>query len=134
MEGMIEMAKNAAIRNACKQAVMMLRTVDMNYRSAAINALQPLMRAYISGTITPEEYEAATGETYAQTLHRQFTLELANAKDRAMGDADRGKISEEELKELLSRFDAAGAPESSALANSVTIPPEIPDDPEDDDE
>lgn len=134
MEGMIEMAKNAAIRNACKQAVTRLRSAEQTYRLGVINALQPLINAYLNGTITLEEYEAATGETYAQTLQRQFTLDLANAKDRAMADAENGKISEEDLKELLARFDAAGAPESSSLVSSVTIPPEIPDDPEDDDE
>lgn len=124
------MAKNDAVRNACKQAVQMLRKADIYYRSQAVNALQPIMNGYVSGAITAEEYEAATGETYAQTLHRQFSAELANAKDRAMTESERGKITEGELAELLARYDAAGCPGGSTLAATVTIPPEIPDDQE----
>lgn len=124
------MAKNDAVRNACKQAVQRLRQADISYRTQAINALQPIMAVYANGSITAEEYEAATGETYAQTLHRQFSVELANAKDRAMAESERGKITEGELAELLARYNAAGCPGGSTLADTVTIPPEIPDDQE----
>lgn len=113
------------MRVAGKTSLRMLRAEDRRHRSAAINALMPIMNAYVAKEITAEEYESFVGESYSATINRQFSYQLQDARDAARNNEEDGLIDSEEMAKLMARLDAAGCPQDgngSTLAEMVTMP------------
>lgn len=108
-----------------RTSLRLMRAEDRRHRSAAIQALTPVMNALIAKEITAEEYQSFVGETYAQTLTRQFVYQLQDARDVARNHAEDGLIDGEEMAKLMARLDAAGCPmdgDGTTLAETVTMP------------